>query len=440
MSSHKKGSSQQQSNKPSDRTSSGTGDASGNPDRPPIDRSRILGAEEPQRSLSERVMALLDHQRKHWPMLVEGYESLKTVETRSFEFDGFVMTVQCNPGRIVSSSAKVDDRSIRERRCFLCMDNLPSEQRGVDYGDYILLCNPFPIFRDHLTIAHMRHIPQRIRGAFGPMLDLARGLGERFTLFYNGPRCGASAPDHLHFQAGERGFMPMDIDWERMVDRQGEWVIDDSRLRAARVDDGLRRYVILESGDKAALEDRFERLYRSFAEVTASMGGSRDTGATGSRDTGTAGSRDTGTAGSRETKATGNVGTEAAGSKATGADGTKDIGAAGSSETGSSVENEGHGITRGNRGDEEPMLNILVSREPDRWRVIVFLRRKHRPDRYFLEGEEKMVFSPAAVDFGGVCILPVRRDFERITAGDLRSMFREVSAGPQVLDEVVRRM
>ena len=381
-------------------------------------------SQQQQRSLSERVMALLDHQRKHWPMLVEGYESLKTVETRSFEFDGFVMTVQCNPGRIVSSSAKVDDRSIRERRCFLCMDNLPSEQRGVDYGDYILLCNPFPIFRDHLTIAHMRHIPQRIRGAFGPMLDLAGELGERFTLFYNGPRCGASAPDHLHFQAGERGFMPMDTDWERMVERHGDWVIDNDRLRMARVDDGLRRCVILESGDKAALEDRFERLYRSFAEVTASKAGSSETGTAGSRDTGTAGSRDTGTAGSRETKATG-------------ADGTKDIGAAGSSETGSSVENEGHGITRGNRGDEEPMLNILVSREPDRWRVIVFLRRKHRPDRYFLEGEEKMVFSPAAADFGGVCILPVRRDFERITAEDLRSMFREVSVTPQVLDEIV---
>lgn len=86
------------------------------------------------------------------------------------------------------------------------------------------------------------------------------------------------------------------------------------------------------------------------------------------------------------------------------------------------------------------MLNILVSFKGGLWRVIVFLRKKHRPDRYFAEGDEKMLFSPASVDFGGVCIVPVERDFHRISKDDLYSMFQEVSASPDVLDAVIRNM
>lgn len=86
------------------------------------------------------------------------------------------------------------------------------------------------------------------------------------------------------------------------------------------------------------------------------------------------------------------------------------------------------------------MLNILATQENGRWRVICFLRRKHRPARFFAEGDEKMVFSPASVDFGGVCITPVERDFQRITADDLRDMFNEVSVTPEVLDAVVKAL
>lgn len=317
--------------------------------------------------LAMQSRALLRHQRENWPMLGKGFESLETVQVRTFDFDGFGMTVQFNPGRIVSSSAKVDKKTIKERKCFLCQQHLPPEQKGVLHGDYMVLGNPFPIFSEHFTIPHLDHVPQLIRGAFEPMLDLSAAMGRYYTLFYNGPRCGASAPDHLHFQGGERGFMPMDIHWEDMAGRHGTWIADDDRLRMARVDDGLRRYVIMESDDKPKLLQNFEQLYTAFAEA------------------------------SRQ------IGTEAG-------------------------------------DDEEPMLNILTTQENGRWRVVCFLRRKHRPARFFAEGDEKLVFSPASVDFGGVCITPVERDFERITADDLRDMFNEVSVTPEVLDAVVKAL
>ncbi len=317
--------------------------------------------------LAMQSRALLRHQREHWPMLAKGFESLETVQVRTFDFDGFGMKVQFNPGRIVSSSAKVDKKSIRERKCFLCQAHLPPEQKGVLHGDYMVLGNPFPIFSEHFTIPHMKHVPQLIRDAFEPMLELSAAMGRFYTLFYNGPRCGASAPDHLHFQGGERGFMPMDTGWEDMAARHGTWVADDDRLRIARVDDGLRRYIILESDDKSKLMQRFDQLYSAFAEASRLAG----------------------------------------------------------SEAGE---------------DEEPMLNILTTKEADRWRVVAFLRRKHRPARFFAEGDEKMVFSPASVDFGGVCITPVERDFHRITPDDLRDMFNEVSVTPEVLDAVIKKL
>ena len=317
--------------------------------------------------LAMQSRALLRHQRENWRMLAKGFESLETVQVRTFDFDGFGIKVQFNPGRIVSSSAKVDKKTIRERKCFLCQANLPPEQKGVPYGDYMVLGNPFPIFSEHFTIPHLDHIPQLIRDAFGPMLDLSEAMGRYYTLFYNGPRCGASAPDHLHFQGGERGFMPIDVTWEDMVARHGTWVSDDDRLRIARVDDGLRRYVVLESDDKAKLTQRFDQLHSAFHEASRMAG----------------------------------------------------------SEAGE---------------DEEPMLNILTTKEAGRWRVVAFLRRKHRPERFFAEDDEKMVFSPASVDFGGVCITPVERDFERITADDLRDMFNEVSVTPEVLDAVIKKL
>jgi ATP adenylyltransferase/5',5'''-P-1,P-4-tetraphosphate phosphorylase II len=120
--------------------------------------------------------------------------------------------VQFNPARIASSAAKVDPQSIRERKCFLCSDNRPPEQKGVPFKEqYTILINPYPIFPRHLTIPALAHTPQRIASRFDDMLDLAQQLDD-YAVFYNGPKSGASAPDHFHFQAGNKGFLPIEND------------------------------------------------------------------------------------------------------------------------------------------------------------------------------------------------------------------------------------
>ena len=113
------------------------------------------------------------------------------------------------PHRVASTTAKVDAASVAIRPCFLCAANRPPEQRGLPFGDgFTLLCNPFPVVARHLTVVHDEHRPQRLDGSLGTLLDLAAALPGSFAV-YNGPRCGASAPDHLHLQAGALGELPL---------------------------------------------------------------------------------------------------------------------------------------------------------------------------------------------------------------------------------------
>ena len=165
---------------------------------------------------SEAAKKLLNKQKDDWQFAANGFESLKSVQTKEFNFDGYKFKVQFNPGRIKSSSAKVDDKSIKERKCFLCLENLPSEQKGILINEeYIILVNPFPIFPEHFTIPQVRHTPQSIKNSFIDLLEISKELSKYYTVFYNGPKCGASAPDHLHFQAGSKNFMPIDLEFEQ---------------------------------------------------------------------------------------------------------------------------------------------------------------------------------------------------------------------------------
>lgn len=163
---------------------------------------------------SQKVRNLFEDQLRDWALARDNYSWLDGVMVRTLSFPGYDISVQFNPGRITSSAAKVDAKSIKARPCFLCEKNRPGEQRGIPFGDdYIILINPFPIFRRHLTIVSQSHTPQRIAGSFDTMLSLAKALPD-YVVFYNGPQCGASAPDHLHFQAGNKGFLPIEKDVE----------------------------------------------------------------------------------------------------------------------------------------------------------------------------------------------------------------------------------
>lgn len=151
-----------------------------------------------------------------WPLARQHFEALAQVETRRFLVNGREIVVQFNPARIRSSAAKVDSGSLRARPCFLCAANLPAEQLRLPMGArYLLLTNPYPIFREHFTLPATEHAPQRIAGRIDDLLTLTRALAP-FTLFYNGPACGASAPDHAHFQAVTPGAMPLDRDLPRL--------------------------------------------------------------------------------------------------------------------------------------------------------------------------------------------------------------------------------
>ena len=161
--------------------------------------------------LFEVAAGFLDRQKEKWPGLAEGYAALEALRVREIRGGRWSVKVQFNPRRIVSSGARVDPESIRRRPCFLCREHLPPEQRAILYREtYLVLCNPVPIFPGHLTIAHCRHLPQSLPDNLEMFLRLAADFGPRMVVFYNGPRCGASAPDHLHFQAAPAGLMPVE--------------------------------------------------------------------------------------------------------------------------------------------------------------------------------------------------------------------------------------
>ena len=86
---------------------------------------------------------------------------------KTFLFDGFKIKIQFNEGRIYSTSAKVDVDSVKNRSCFLCENNLPEEQKGIKLlENYLLLCNPYPVFPEHFTIVTVNHKPQEISSSF----------------------------------------------------------------------------------------------------------------------------------------------------------------------------------------------------------------------------------------------------------------------------------
>jgi hypothetical protein len=167
------------------------------------------------RNLAARVSAMIEQQRMTWPLLREGYDGLAQIEMKRITVADSAVVVQHNSKRIRSTAAAVDKTSLEKRPCFLCSENLPVEEKGIAYGsEMVILCNPFPILDKHLSIVHRKHIEQKIEGNIETLLKLAADLSPEYFLLYNGPRCGASAPDHLHFQACSRKLLPIEQELE----------------------------------------------------------------------------------------------------------------------------------------------------------------------------------------------------------------------------------
>lgn len=168
--------------------------------------TRLVAAGDP---LTESIDHLFEDQVAAWPLLRAGAEGLENTRSRTIVVDGFELKAAHIPHRIRSTTAAVDDQSVRQRPCFLCEENLPAEERAVSFGaGFFVTCNPFPILPRHVSIVSREHRPQRAEPDFSTMLALAGALPD-YLVLYNGGECGASAPDHMHFQACRRAGVPV---------------------------------------------------------------------------------------------------------------------------------------------------------------------------------------------------------------------------------------
>lgn len=208
---------------------------------------------------SKQIERLLDDQLAVWESARNNYRALESVRVKELTLDGCTVKVQFNPARIVSSAAKVDTKSLKERKCFLCAENRPEVQEGLLDGDYTWLINPFPIFPRHFTIPVNDHTPQRIDCRFGDMLRLAREADD-FVLFYNGPKCGASAPDHAHFQAGNKGFLPLG---EAVKNCRRIPVLTLGSARLSQMEDYVCPFFLIEADKADEAEALFGKLYEA---------------------------------------------------------------------------------------------------------------------------------------------------------------------------------
>ena len=209
-----------------------------------------------------------------WDEARQRYRDLEHVETRELVTDTIALTVQWNPARIASTGAKIDAKSIAERPCFLCAKNRPQQQmhRVVD-GKYELLVNPFPILPVHFTLPSLKHQPQRILPMYGEMLRLAEQHPD-LTLLYNGPHCGASAPDHAHLQAISADCLPLQSAWPRLSRHLQEIVREEIGDDHASDDEGIWRVTdypaaafVIKSRQQEVGERLFRKLYNSLPDA-----------------------------------------------------------------------------------------------------------------------------------------------------------------------------
>ena len=314
-----------------------------------------------------------------WDEVRRQYEALEQVQTRDLVFGDHNLTVQFNPTRITSASANITPKALAERPCFLCDLNRPKIQRALPIeGHYQLLVNPYPILPQHFTIPTRRHSPQIIMPHFQTMLKLAWRTPD-MMFFYNGPVCGASAPDHMHLQAGKRDILPIERDWksyetmlEKLFPILPEHEENMEEMLGRKSDCGLyllKGYVCPVFVIRTIPAEQpcmlFDKLFRALPLYD------------------------------------------------------------GESEPRMNIICWRQSW---NAGREDEIVTLI------------FPRKKHRPACYGNTGGENMLISPGALDMGGLLITPREDDFRRLTAEQAAGILREVTLTEEELQPTVERI
>ncbi len=298
--------------------------------------------------------SLYNTQKKTWLTLAESCGNLAAAHTRKLS-GAYKVYLQYNPARAVSSGAAVDARSISARPCFLCENNLPPQQMGILYrNEYWILCNPAPIFQHHFTIVSLKHEPQDIASSMNWLLQLSADM-PGYAVFYNGPACGASAPDHLHFQAVPHKFLPFLRELKKLSP-----VKEKSPIRYSRSEIFDRSVVALESKNAEALTEQFLNLLRTTRKIL--------------------------------------------------------------------------------KINDEPPVNVICYYSVNCWKLVVFMRKKHRPDSYFAKDDNRIFISPGAVDMAGVMITPLLDNYNHLDYNTVRGIYSEVSLPGSVMNLIVKEL
>ncbi len=208
-----------------------------------------------------------NRQLEKWEAARQRYHDLRGSKTRELVVGSSSIQVQWNPARMVSTGAKMDKKTIAERPCFLCEQNRPKEQIKKDIdGQYELLVNPFPILPQHFTIPSLKHQPQRILNSYGEIHKLLEEYPE-MMVFYNGPQCGASAPDHAHFQAGTCGVLPLQMSWKRLSSNLTKIVSINDHEDISLIEDYHCTALLIRSRSQYGDEQLFRRLYDALPDM-----------------------------------------------------------------------------------------------------------------------------------------------------------------------------
>lgn len=209
------------------------------------------------------ISRFFNRQLEVWTDARHRFRDLKHVETRQFSDQ---LKLQWNPARIVSTGAKIDKKTLGERPCFLCDKNRPKEQMSKQIDEkFHLLVNPFPILPVHFTIPACKHQPQLIYKNYGEMHRFI-SLHSDLMVFYNGPKCGASAPDHLHFQAGTNGILPLQTNWQRLSRNLTDIISLNDEEKISVVRDFIVPAFVIISKSAESDEALFRRLYKAMPQ------------------------------------------------------------------------------------------------------------------------------------------------------------------------------